>query len=267
MTEYLLIDRNDGVSTITLNRPAACNALNWALIEALIAALADARHSSAVRAIVLTGAPPAFCDGLDRNDFSWPAASRHRVTELIRSIPALGIPFIAAVNGAACTAGLEIALACEFIIAGAGARFTDTRARLPDAVGAGWTRERTCLPIDAATALRIGLVDEVVPDDCVVTRARALAATISGPDPELPAWANSVIDRGGAAALTKSIEIKHDKFPAGKERRAPAGQGGRRNTFRRRFAAAREPLGGFRLPNGVPWWTYPGVKEHVNDAG
>jgi enoyl-CoA hydratase len=185
---------------------------------------------------VLTGAPPAFCAGLDLKAFSAPDSPRHLVTELITSLPGLGKPLIAAVNGAAYTGGLELALGCDFIIAGEGARFADTHAkigalsgsgmgsRLPYAVGARWARQMmlTCQPIDSATALRIGLVNEVVPDDALVGRAVALAQAIAAHDPELVRLAKSVIDRGSESTLADAVRIERETLAERKKAGAMA---------------------------------------------
>jgi enoyl-CoA hydratase len=124
-----------------------------------------AKAAPEVRAIDLTGAAPAFCAALDLKAFTAADAPRHLVTVLIRSLPTLGKPLIAAVIGAAVTGGLELALACDFIIAGNSAKFADTHlaigarsgsgmgARLPYAVGARRCQgsvTRVCLILGAS---------------------------------------------------------------------------------------------------------------------
>lgn len=225
-------EATDGVLLLTLNRPEARNAISIELVEALTAALADFRTSPRWRAAVLTGAPPAFCAGLDLKSFSAPDAPRHRVTELVTSIPQLGKPIIAAVNGAAYTGGLEIVLSCDFAIAASEARFADTHAkigalsgsgmgsRLPRAVGATWARQMmfTGAPIDAATALRIGIVNELVEPDRVVSRAIELASMIGANDPELIRLIKGVVDRGSEATLAEAIEIERRALAERKSR-------------------------------------------------
>jgi enoyl-CoA hydratase len=223
MTDALLIDEPaEGVLCLTLNRPAARNAIDLALMTALTEALDDFRSNSRWRAAVLTGAPPAFCAGLDLKTFSVPDAPRHLVTELITSLPRLGKPIIAAVGGAAFTGGLEMVLGCDFAIASDQARFGDTHAkigalsgsgmgaRLPHAVGTRWAKQMmlTCEPIDAATALRIGLVNEVVAAGDLLPRAVSLARMIAAHDAALITVAKAVLDQGAETTLGDAIEIE-----------------------------------------------------------
>ena len=169
----------DGVLSLTLNRPAVRNALNIEVTRALAEQLRRFEADEAIRVAILTGSDPAFCAGLDLKDFSAAGSPRGEVAALIDFIPTLSKPMIAAVNGAAMTGGLEMALGCDFIIASDRARFGDTHAkigalagggmssRLPHAVGFRWAKQLsfTSTPIDAATALRIGLANEVKPHD------------------------------------------------------------------------------------------------------
>lgn len=225
MSEVLKIEEPaSGVMLLTLNRPEARNAIDLELVGKFADALADFSESARWRAGVITGTRPAFCAGLDLKCFSQPDAPRHLVTEVVTRIPALGKPMIAAVGGAAYTGGLEIVLSCDFAIAAPQARFADTHAkigalsgsgmgsRLPHAVGARWARQMmlTCAPVDAQTALRIGLVNELVAEGGEVARAVELAAAIAAHDPELIALAKGVIDRGSQATLREAIEIEKE---------------------------------------------------------
>jgi enoyl-CoA hydratase len=209
----------DGVLLLTLNRPSQRNALDLELTEALQAELARFKNEAGLRAAVLTGAPPAFCAGLDLKSFSAPEAPRFKVTELITSLPYLGKPIIAAVNGAAYTGGLELALGCDFILASEQARFADTHAkigalsgsgmgsRLPHAVGTRFAKQMmlSCAPIDAATALRAGLVNEVLAADALLPRALELAGMIASRDPGLVRIARGVLDHGAETTLREAL--------------------------------------------------------------
>lgn len=225
MTRVLSVEpAGEGVLLLTLDRPAQRNAFDVELVEAMRDALADFRDDARWRAAVLTGRPPAFCAGMDLKSFSAPGAPRHLFTELISSIPYLGKPIIAAVNGAAFTGGLELALACDFIIASEEARFADTHAkigalsgsgmasRLPHAVGTRFAKQMmlSCEPIDALTALRAGLANEVVPAAQLVPRALELASAIARHDPRLIGIVKSVLDRGSEATLGEAIGIERD---------------------------------------------------------
>lgn len=211
-----------GVLLLRLNRPDQRNALDPALIDALEEALAGFAGDERWRAAVLTGSGPGFCAGLDLKAFSAPDAPREKAGELIRSVARTGKPIIAAVNGSAYTGGLELALACDFILAAQGARFADTHAkigalsgsgmtsRLPRAVGARFARQMilTCLPIDALTALRVGLVNEVLPAEALLPRAIELASAIAAHDPGIIRIAKGVIDQGTATTLDEAIRLE-----------------------------------------------------------
>lgn len=244
MSEVLLRDEPaDGVLLLTLNRPAARNAIDLALLDAMTDALAEFRTDSRWRAAVLTGAAPAFCAGLDLKTFSAPDAPRHRVTELVTSIPRLGKPIVAAVGGAAFTGGLEIVLGCDFAIASDAARFADTHAkigalsgsgmgsRLPHRVGTAWAKQMmlTCVPVDAATALRIGLVNELVAADLLIDRAVALATQIAAHDPGLVAIAKRVLDEGAETTLGEAIGIEQAALAKRKAEGAMAWAAGSRS--------------------------------------
>lgn len=182
-------------SLITLNRPDARNALTGTLIVALREALADADADDSVQAVVLTGADPAFCAGVDLRmlgtEGGWDEVNVPGVPLGFPWIP-LHKPVIGAINGATVTGGLELALACDILVASERARFADTHARvgmmpawgltarLPAAVGWGFARRMSLSGnfVDAPTALRVGLVTEVVPHEDLLSSALSLAADI-----------------------------------------------------------------------------------------
>ncbi len=195
-TDLVAIERaSDGVTVLTLDRPEARNAMNAALAGATIAAV-DAAQTS--RAIVLTGADPAFCAGLDLRDLG--VDDLAELPSFLDAVAASRVPIIAAVNGAAVTGGLELALAADFIVASERARFADTHLRvgvypgpvavdLPRRVGLAFARQMSLTGdfIDAATALRVGLANEVVPHDQLLPRALVLAGSIAEQDPAMVA--------------------------------------------------------------------------------
>ncbi|HZR38405.1 MAG TPA: enoyl-CoA hydratase-related protein [Nevskia sp.] len=235
MSEDLLITAlRDGVLTLTLNRPASRNALSLQLVRQLRAALERFIADADARAAVLTGAAPAFCAGLDLRDFSAPDSPRAEVAALINSIPQLPKPIIAAVNGAAMTGGLELVLGCDFALASEQARFGDTHlkigalsgsgmnSRLPHAVGLRWAKQMVlaCQPIDAPTALRIGLVNEVLPAEQLLPRALALARDIAGWDASLAALARDTLGRCAAAGPDEAPRLEAEALAARKARSA-----------------------------------------------
>ncbi|MFD3811671.1 enoyl-CoA hydratase [Rhodococcus sp. NPDC058639] len=201
MTEPILLTAQHGSTRVlTFHRPQQRNALSSALIEALRTELAAADDDEQTDVVVLTGTDPAFCAGLDLRELGGSGGNLGRLSD--DGIPVghpwrpLSKPVIGAINGAAITGGLEMALACDFLIASERARFADTHARvgvlpgwgltsrLPDAVGGAFARRMSLSGdfVDAETALRVGLVTEVVEHDRLLGTALDLAATIAGND-------------------------------------------------------------------------------------
>jgi enoyl-CoA hydratase len=208
VTDVALLEVSERVATVTLNRPEARNALSTELIRmlALLVGEADARDD--VDVLILTGTDPAFCAGLDLKELGTDGGPLKRASEQpapgtvtaprARKGPTLPTskPIIGAVNGAAVTGGLELALNCDFLVASERARFADTHARvgvhplwgltvlLPQAVGIRRAREMSATGnfVDARTALEWGLVNHVVTHDELLPTARRLAAGIASSD-------------------------------------------------------------------------------------
>lgn len=188
--DVLLIDTTDRVRTLTLNRPQSRNALSAALRTQLFAALAAAEADDDVDVVILTAADPVFCAGLDLKELG----DTTELPDISPKWPSMRKPVIGAINGAAVTGGLEIALYCDVLIASEHARFADTHARvgllptwglsvrLPQKVGVGLARRMSLTGdyLSAEDALRAGLVTEVVPHDQLLPAARAVAASIVG---------------------------------------------------------------------------------------
>lgn len=182
------------IGIITLNRPESRNALNAELSAALPAAVSQCDLEPNMRAIVLTGADPAFCAGFDLRDVSGgEKKGENPHPGYWGALPPTQVPIVGAINGAAITGGFEIALACDFLIASDKARFADTHAKvgmvpgwgltikLPQLIGTGRTRRMslTAEMIDAHTALDWGLVTEVVAHDYLLSRALEIAESIA----------------------------------------------------------------------------------------
>ena len=188
--QVLLVDTADRVRTLTLNRPRSRNALSSALRTRFYAELAEADADEGVDVVILTGADPVFCAGLDLKELGDTTA----LPDISPKWPAMGTPVIGAINGAAVTGGLELALYCDILIASENARFADTHARvgllptwglsvrLPQRVGIGLARRMSLTGdyLSAQDALRAGLVTEVVAHDDLLPAARRVAASIVG---------------------------------------------------------------------------------------
>lgn len=206
------------VRVLAMNRPAARNALNPDLIGALYTGLVEADADGSVRAVVLTGADPAFCAGVDLKEarrLGDAYFAQFQTQNCITATAKMGTPVIGAINGPVFTGGLEMALGCDFLIASERAVFADTHARvgilpgggmtarLPQLVGAAMARRlsMTGEVVDAARAERIGLVTEVVPHERLVHRAVELATQIA----EVPAPVMAGLKEiyvSGSAAIT-----------------------------------------------------------------
>lgn len=198
MNTPLVVTREGNCALVTLNRPAARNALTGELIRQLRATLKSLDSDPNVHAIVLTGADPAFCAGLDLKELVSTGDNLNVGADPDAAHPSdpwasLGTPIIGAVNGACVTGGLELALACDFLIASEHAYFGDTHARvslvpswgmsvrLPLLVGRGLARRMSLTGqfIGAQEALAAGLVTQLVEHDQLITTALGCATAVA----------------------------------------------------------------------------------------
>lgn len=226
MTEDLVLTSDDnGVRVITLNRPAARNALSRGLIVATHAALTNADDDESVRAVVLTGSDPAFCAGVDLKEAARDGLSyfeEFRSQSCIAAVAAMRTPVVGAINGATFTGGLEMALGCDFLVASERAVFADTHARvgilpgggmtarLPQLVGAAMARRlsMTGEVVDAVRAEQIGLVTEVVAHDRLLPRAVELAAQIAEVPRPTMRGLKEIYTTGAAAIITPALRAE-----------------------------------------------------------
>jgi enoyl-CoA hydratase len=220
--------RHGSVLLLTLNRPESRNALNRELIAALQAAIGRHAADESLAVLVLTGADPAFCAGLDLRELSQRGAPPMGGGEMIHALAALGKPVIGAVNGPAVTGGLELALACDFLIASERATFADTHARvgvlpggglsarLPQAVGLRLARQMSYTGdyLSSARALASGLVNEVVEHDGLLGRALEVAETIAANHNELVQELKSIYYRGSLSTLADALAIETEAATA-----------------------------------------------------
>jgi enoyl-CoA hydratase len=210
------------IATLTVNREKALNALNRSVLEQIAAAIRDTRHDSSVRVLIITGAGDrAFVAGADIAAMSKMSTvdglefSRlgHRVMESLEDLP---IPVIAAVNGFALGGGVELAMACDLIIASEKARFGQPEINLGLIPGFGGTQRlahrigqmkareliMTGDMIDAKAALELGLVNQVVAPEQLIENARKLAEKIASK--------SAIALRHAKAALRASFTMEED---------------------------------------------------------
>jgi len=226
--ETILVDRADGVATVTLNRPEARNAIDVRMREELAGAFDELEADETARAIILTGAGGHFSAGGDVKTMvkrHTAAEGRARVESLNRFVLRLfnfPKPTIAMVDGFAVGAGCNIALGCDIVLASDRARFGEVFAKiglvpdgggtwlLPRLVGLAKAKELvfTADIIDAAEALRIGLVNRVVPAPELEATTRALAARIAAGPPGTLALAKSLLNRGTTTELAAALELE-----------------------------------------------------------
>jgi enoyl-CoA hydratase len=197
----LRTELEERVLTVTLDRPQVRNALGRELILALTELARGIGDDDAVDVVVITGVDPAFCAGLDVKQLEAEGRDFLRFASAPETNPFLAVrdcpkPVIAAVNGPAVAGGLELVLACDIVVASERATFVDPHAKigyvsvqglsaaLVQALGPSLARELsfTGNPIDAATALRAGLVSRVVPHDQLLVTARELARDVGAVD-------------------------------------------------------------------------------------
>ncbi|MBM3469706.1 MAG: enoyl-CoA hydratase [Armatimonadetes bacterium] len=225
----ILVDQFDAVAVITLNRPKVLNALNRETMDDLAAALDAIETDDNVRCVVLTGGERAFAAGADVNEFASAtpaemlAGYRFEQWERVRKFSK---PIIAAVRGFALGGGCELAMACDMIIAGDGARFGQPEINIGIIPGAGGTQRLTRAagkaramdliltgrPISATDAQAIGLVTRVVPDEAVLDEARALAVQIASKPPVAVRMAKDAILKAFDTTLEGGLDYERKAF-------------------------------------------------------
>jgi enoyl-CoA hydratase len=227
----LLIDNDGPVRILTMNRPEKRNALNIALSEALLEAFRQADHDPMVRAIVLTGAGPAFCAGADLSEFAELQSTKealvtHRAQltmELQGAAMKLGKPVVTAINGAAMGGGAGLALAGDIAIMAETARigYPEVKHGIVAAVvmanlvrhagrKAAFELVGTGQPVDAAHALALGFVNRVVASDKLMETALQFAQTMAAVSPQAMAATKDMFYRAAELPFDEALEAGRD---------------------------------------------------------
>jgi enoyl-CoA hydratase len=230
--ETLLLEIENQIATLTLNRPKVLNALNDQLFRELDSALDSLRDNPEVRVILITGAgEKAFAAGADIQELASVSAAEGqqlalRGQRVFSKIETLGKPVIACINGFALGGGCELAMACTFRIASESARLGQPEVKLGLIPGYGGTQRLPRLVghgaalrllltgemVTAAGALSLGLVEEVVPADQLMPRARQLAETIASMAPLAIAHCIAAVNEGADLTLDRALAQEAARF-------------------------------------------------------
>lgn len=234
MTEKVLqIEQDEGIATVTLNRPKAMNALSGEMRTELTRSFHALRDDDQVGVVILTGAGRAFCAGLDLKELGTAGAEddANRIageegSQVIAAMRGLGKPVIGAINGFAITGGFELALACDVLVASTEARFADTHARVGIMPGWGLSQilSRVIGPyrarelsltgnfLEAEQAERWGLVNRVVSPDALLPTCKALAQDMLSCDPVVLRAYKQNIDEGWATTYADGRRMEAARF-------------------------------------------------------
>lgn len=229
--EFLTLEVADRIATLTINRPDKLNALNSATIAELGHAIDEVRVRDDIGALILTGAGRAFAAGADISELQsqTPTLAKARARagqEIFRRFATSAKPVVAAVNGFALGGGCELAMACHVRIAADNAKFGQPEVKLGTCPGYGGTQRLARLvgkgraiqllltgeTIDAAEALRIGLVNKVVPIADLIETARAMLVQMLANGPLALALCIEAVDRGLEMSLDEGLILEANHF-------------------------------------------------------
>jgi enoyl-CoA hydratase len=231
VSDDIVVDVAGQVRVVRLNRPQVHNALTETMRQRLVALAADFDADDAVRAVVLTGTDPSFCAGVDVTELTSSPPARPP-TNPASALREARTPWLAAVNGACMTGGLELALSCDFIVSSEQAFFGDNHARygmtpswgltamLPEAVGVRRAKEMSLSGhrLRAEEAVHLGLANHVLPHDELMPFVIGLARDIASADAE-----------SSAATLLLYDEVLRSRQEAGLRTEAIYKQGKKTN--------------------------------------
>ncbi|HTZ38049.1 MAG TPA: enoyl-CoA hydratase [Stellaceae bacterium] len=228
----VLVERQDAVGIIRLNRPSALNALNAQLIRELGAAFDDLEFDPAIGAIVLTGSERAFAAGADIKEMQAKTYSEAYAEDFItrgwERVAQCRKPVIAAVAGFALGGGCEVAMMCDIVVAAETAKFGQPEIQLGTMPGAGGTQRLPrfigkakamdlCLTgrmMDAAEAERLGLVSRIVPADKLMEEAVAVAARVAAMSHSAAMMVKEAVNRAFETTLAEGVRFERRLFHA-----------------------------------------------------
>jgi enoyl-CoA hydratase len=224
----LLLERRNGIVQISLNRPEKLNALNSQLQREFALCLEEVSTDRSVRAVILTGKGRGFCAGLDLKDFgeSFSHVADGEGPSIFALLEAVPHPVIAAINGPAVTGGLELALACDILIASRNAVFADTHAMVGVPPGAGLSQKLSRIIglhralsvsltgdfFNAEQAAQWGLVQRVTDPDNLLEEAWQLAENIAKAEPWIVQDLKRLIREGASLSLADGMRMELDNF-------------------------------------------------------
>ncbi|CAN1195084.1 Probable enoyl-CoA hydratase 1, peroxisomal [Linum perenne] len=227
-TDLILVTRDpNGVVTVTINRPKSLNSLTRAMMVRLAREFSALGRDESVKVIILTGSGRSFCSGVDLTaaEDVFKGDVKDVETDLVAQMELCKKPIIGAINGFAITAGFEIALACDILIAARGAKFMDTHARfgifpswglsqkLSRLIGANKAREAslTAGPITAEQAEKWGLVNHLVEEGESLRKAHEVAGAIIKNNQDLVLRYKAVINDGLKLDLGSALSLEKER--------------------------------------------------------
>jgi len=225
--ENILLEKEDGIATITFNRPDALNALNNQTRAEFYSAMKDVAEDNNIKVVILTGAGRAFVAGSDIKELKQTTSlDAHNIHRLGMVVEKLEKPVIAAVNGFALGGGCEIVMACDIIIASDKARFGQPEINLGIIPGGGATQRLPRLVgvckakeliltgdiIKAEEAEKIGLVNRVVPGENLMAAAKEIAKKIAAKSKATVRLAKDVINKGMQTSLETGLDYEREIY-------------------------------------------------------
>lgn len=228
MEKTVLFEVEGSTALITLNRPERHNAICRDLLIGLYDAIDETARNDAIKVAIITGNGRSFCSGLDlsvvgKENLQDPRGDGRGMPDVFADCKK---PIIGAINGNAITGGFELALNCDFLIASENARFIDSHAKvgihpgwgmtqlLQQAVGQRMAKQMsfTCKPLSAHDALRCGLVNEVVPPEELIPRAKQIAQDIAEVDFGIMLEIKALIEKQNEVPIQEALKIERRGF-------------------------------------------------------